>query len=363
MISVKETFVTVGRIAKELDMKENAVSNKIKTIFNKYGFKEEEKEMYMSMSGNGGNGIYIFKNIDAVKKLFSIYDENRFITAEERDNLIKYLIECLPTFRDAADCKKLFDTCSGRLEFDELYLRLNNSDKNKSNVVGIITKYYIDQVMTDWDFFKERIFVSVDSVQTKRKVRAKIYKYQYELILEWSEKWSNIMNTVNRIRNTEKFDNEYKGGKYKKNRRESLAVDGMLDDYLKEESWMAIDDLYEYILFECEKKLLEKHKGTGSEKRGDEENKINKQECYEKSFEEVKKILRHSLNKDFPDDFRYLIKEAFEELETIRKNVLEREKREYYCTLNEKGNIEDFDELCKVRTAIAGKTRLITDYK
>lgn len=371
MNSMKEAMITTRHIAEEFDMKETTVSNKLKSIFNRYGFKDEYKKMYMSKSENGGNGIYIFSNIDAVKKLFTIYNNNGYITAEERDQLIGCLIECLPTFREVADYKKLSDICSKlnakkntasdstQFEFDELYLKLNTSDEHKADIVKIITEYYILQVMNEWDFFKERIFVSVESVQNKRSVRAEIYKYQYGLILEWFEKWSDIMNTVNRIRSAEKFDNEYRVGKYNKNRSKLLAADGVLDYYLKEESWMAIDDIYEYILFERE----EKHKGAENEKRGDGENKINRQECYEKCFGEVKKILSHGLKKDFPYDFKYLIKKAFEDLETKREQVLEREKREYYCSLNEKGNMEDFDELCKVRTAIAGKTRLITDYK
>ena len=376
--NIKDVAITTETIAEKLGMKTAAVSEKFNSILKYYGFSEKQKKMFLSVSEKGGKGKYMFASLDAVKKIFDIYDENKLITVEEREKLIECFTELLPTFIETDSHKKLYKETqnanmkevstaeSSNFTFDKEYLKLDMYNTYIGEIERIITRYYVHKVINDRDYFEERIFVSVDTAQVFRSIRAKIYGYQYELISEWKEKWMYILNIVNKIRETEEFDNKYKicdkDGIHKENRKKALEQDGLLDDYLKEEDQLEIGDLYEYVLSEFEEKLKKKNakQRENCEKGG---KKLYRDECLKKCKEKVEEILNHDLIRKFQDDFKYLIKEAFEELEIVRKQVLEREKREYYCSMDTKNDIRDFDDLYKIRDIIRKKTRLITDYK
>lgn len=361
-IGIKDYYYTPVDIAeawkKEKQYKtkedERYIIRRFTAILKKFGI---DCDLYKSESDSGNGGVFIFGSTEShvvMRKLFQLYDNTHkldMVLSEEKQELIDNLVELLPACRKEQDAKRLLEGQDRELrkligyldEIEKLEIvkerkyskltllieKINNLDvvrecrnKKKDNSIFDIprklnlSEQEIKVKVYDYyehhntiEIFEKRIFVEITANECDKKSgRREFYMYQFIRIKEWYDKWKFIMKYAEDFRLNEK---EQKLKRYY---------------------------LLKYLLEIYDEVVETKEIDVSNEN----DNKINKEICYNKCYSLVDSILSgkedsglriNNLKETSEEDYYYIINEAFSELEEIRKELEKlklKEKRNHY---------------------------------
>lgn len=320
--ALKKEYLTSKEVQKILDEKgekgDEWFAKKFKYIL---GRLDIDINYFKSKASEGGRGHIIFNAGEAperIKEIFDIFKEHKEImTLEDIRTVAWNLKGIMPVKRQKAKENKSLKFPHGmrgqnrKLEFLEEDLERSAEDP-RYEIEYAVRKFYMS-VIKQPSFFSKKIFVSIDGKEIKSKrIRAKIYKYQYGLVKKWCNKWSFIMETAEQIRIVEELD-------------KLESVDSKEENCKQKQYTITEKCLCEYLIGIFESKVSD-----DADKKELEPKIGSRDGCSEKCVELVEKILSVSLKKKSKSDFNYMLMEASKELESIKRMVERKCEMEAY---------------------------------
>lgn len=296
----------------------------------KLNMNEDEIKQYMSDSSHSGKGHFLFAGTTEapkqLKELIDIFYNNKFITMDEMRTVRDYLHELLPPYRTAKefqDAEKLYKQTDKIYKPADFNFELSDFGDNVEKWKTEDRVKYFYMYSRTLGFFEERVFYKAGINQD---INIPIYGYQYQYVKCCAERWNKIMNDAAWIRKTERFDNGYEKlhelGIEKKDRKEIYKTgkweNRNIEDLLQDKKWISSNALCNYL---CSKHSPEKISDIES---------MSEKTCLNRCEEEIKKIVMHKLKKIHEEDFICMRAKAFEELENVRRKIIEMQHNKIY---------------------------------
>lgn len=361
----------------------DTITRKFREMLEALGFKDEIK-WYYSESSAGGSGALIFggeHTPDQMKELFDIfYGNDGLILTVEKNRVADILVNILPVQRNVKQMIELEQDFEGLRQKEkgdeqvtiEEYSFLDNvniSEAHEIRIREIVSEF----VPNETSLFLDRIFFKVDTEKVLFKAnRQKINDFQYGQIKEWRDKWMSIMDYAAAARIAERFENGYDacnkfniGEEERKSFYESgNAKSEVLQEAINDSEWIGTEDLCEALFV-----IYEPNLSKGFQKKEDisqhTERNINNQKTWEswqnECSELVNDVIKNRLKKISKNDFEYMEKCAFQELESIRSKVKREQEKMIYRHEVAGRTEEDMEKLSHIREVIGSKSRTILD--
>lgn len=251
---------------------------------------------------------------DTVKEIFDLWEISKrgYFTSSEKDTFIEMLICLIPKEQECWNEKKQKSADVRLLKDVE-----NRFENNKGEVQDTVNKFFMET--RNSDFYMLRILRE-----------AYDYTGQYQLVRQWADKWIYLMNTACIVR-----------------RKMNEIVMPDKNEYIKR---FSAKDLLDSILIWYYINLLQNNESNSGNQ--DHQLKKNSKELKEKDdcIFCVNEVVDCSKTIQFAEDYDFILKMAFMELEEIGSIVNDNPDKYIRNTKNQ--DIEDYNEAVIVKKCL-----------